>query len=197
VTVVHGILGLTVDVYVDGAKALPSFEPRTITDVIALPCGPHDIVIVPEGGDPASPALQTSVDLAAGSDTTLVAHLSADGAPTLSAFENDLSNAGYRSRVVVRHTAAAPAVDVYLARSWRWWRWTVGVLEDLPNGNQRDASVWAGRHEAFVTPAGAPGTVVLGPAKLNLRRGKVTFVYAIGSLADDNLELLVQVRSQR
>src|SRR5206468_3122659 len=39
VTVVHGIPGTTVDVYVDGAKALPGFTFKTVTKPISLPAG--------------------------------------------------------------------------------------------------------------------------------------------------------------
>ena len=45
-------LGLTVDVYLNGALALPGFAPRTITDPIEVPCGTYDIVIVAAKTDP-------------------------------------------------------------------------------------------------------------------------------------------------
>lgn len=48
-----------------------------------------------------------------GGNTTVAAHLSADGKPRLTTFTDDVSktDAG-RSRLTVRHVAAAPAVDV-------------------------------------------------------------------------------------
>ena len=46
---------------------------------------------------------------------TVVAHLDASGTPTLTPFENDTSEvADGNGRLTVRHTAAAPAVDVVL-----------------------------------------------------------------------------------
>ena len=39
VTVVHGIPGLTVDVYVNDALTLDNFAPDTVTDPITLPAG--------------------------------------------------------------------------------------------------------------------------------------------------------------
>ena len=39
VSVVHGVPGLTVDVYVNGKLTLPGFKPGTITDPLALPAG--------------------------------------------------------------------------------------------------------------------------------------------------------------
>lgn len=197
VTVVHGVLGLVVDVYVDGALALEDFEPRTITDPIPLPHGERALAIVPANGDPSMPALAATVNLAAGSDNTVVAHVDADGAPTLSVFANDLSRNGWRSRLVVRHTAAAPAVDAILERGFRWWRYTAGVLEDAENGQQAATDVFPGRYIASVTPANTPETAVLGPAHLRLKARTATFVYAIGSLADGTLELLVQTRALR
>src|SRR4051812_47893755 len=53
VTVVHGIPGTTVDVYVDGAKALSGFTFKTVTKPLSLPAGSHAIA-VRKAGDPAS-----------------------------------------------------------------------------------------------------------------------------------------------
>ena len=65
------------------------------------------------------------VAVPAGANATVVAHLTADGKPALTPFVNDVSAvpAG-QARVTVRHTAAAPAVDVRAAgtvvvRAWR------------------------------------------------------------------------------
>ena len=54
-----------------------------------------------------------NVKVPAGANITVVAHLDADGDPKLTPFVNDVSKipAG-DARLVVRHTAAAPAVDV-------------------------------------------------------------------------------------
>ncbi len=197
VTVVHGVLGLTVDVYVNGVLTLPGFEPRTITDPLPLPCGDYDIAIVPEGGNPSSPAIAGRVSLAAGVDYSLVAHLAADGTPTLSPFVNDLSAAGYRSRLSVRHAAAAPAVDVVLIRRLFFWRFLAGVLPDLVNGEEASTLVAGGRYQAFVRPAGVAGVTVLGPAALALQARKAYFVYAVGSLSGGDLDLLVDVRDLR
>ncbi|MDJ0522206.1 MAG: DUF4397 domain-containing protein [Planctomycetota bacterium] len=196
-TVVHGVLGLTVDVYVNGDLRLPSFEPRTITDPIALPHGDYDVVIVAAGGDPSAPAISGSFSLAAGVDYTLVAHLAADGTPTLSPFVNDLSSLGFRSRLTVRHAAAAPAVDVRLIRSFFFWRYLAGTLSGLENGKEQSAAVRGGRYDAVVSPANVPSMPVLGPAHLTIQPRKAYFIYAIGSLAGGDLELLVSARNLR
>jgi len=87
---------------------------------------------------------------------------------------------------VVRHTAAAPAVDVRAGGD--------PLLEGLTNPNEASAAVPAGTVSADVTLAGQSDPVI-GPADLELVAGQVTIVYAIGSAAEDTLELLVQTLS--
>ena len=197
VTVVHGVPGLTVDVFVNGALTLPNFEPRTITDVIPLPCGDYDIAIAPAGAGIGAAVITGSATLNSGDDVALVAHLAADGTPKLGVFVNDVSATGWKGRLVVRHAAAAPAVDVPLVRRLFWWRFAAGTIEDAENGQQAAVEVAPGRYIARVTPANVPGTTVLGPATVRIRSNTVTFVYAIGSLNDGTLDLLVQRRSTR
>lgn len=188
VTVVHGVPGLTVDVYVDGQLALESFEPTTVTDPIALAPGTHEVAIR-AAGDPADaePAISGEVSLEAGQDASLVAHLGADGSPTLTAFGNDVSSipAG-EARLTVRHTAAAPAVDVLAGGQ--------AIVSGLENPNEATTTVPAGSYSVAVAPAGTTDPV-LGPADLTLEAGTAYRVYAIGSLDDDSLDLVVSSTS--
>lgn len=193
VTVVHGVLGLTVDVYVNGALTLEDFAPRTIAGPLALPAGSYDIVIVAANGDPASPAIQDTATLSGGTDVSLVAHLAADGAPTLTAFANDVRPAGLlQGRIAVRHAAAAPRVDVPVSLRLGGWLLPVLTLRGISNGEQRALALWPLPLSVRITPAGQSRTTVLGPANLRATVGALTAVYAIGSLADGTLELLVQ-----
>ncbi|MBN1417680.1 MAG: DUF4397 domain-containing protein [Planctomycetes bacterium] len=188
VTVVHAVPGLTVDVYVNGALALPGFEPGTITDPLALPGGDYDIAIVPAGGDPATPAISGSATLQPGANVSIAAHLDADGNPTLSVFANDVSliHPG-QSRLVVRHAAAAPAVDISLYR----WIWRVAKLENLANGQEIGSDVWSGTYWAKITPAGSDDPVI-DPVKLRLSPHKAYIVYAYGTVGTESFGLLVQ-----
>jgi Domain of unknown function (DUF4397) len=115
VYVVHGVPNTPVDVYVDGARALDDFAPGTSAGPVDLPAGARDVAIFPaDAADGSgSPLLSASPQLPAGGNVTLVAHLDAGGKPTVTPFVNDVSSvpAG-QARVVLRHTAAAPAVDV-------------------------------------------------------------------------------------
>lgn len=187
VSVLHAVPGLTVDVYVNGEETVPDFEPGTLTDPLTLPAGDYDIDVYADGADPDTddPAISAQgVTVPGGADLTLVAHLTEGGDPTLSAFANDTSmiEAG-QTRLTVRHTAAAPAVDVRAGET--------PVIEGLTNPNEEILNLDAGTVSADVTLAGTD-TVVIGPADLDLGEGTNTIVYAWGSAQDENLALAVQ-----
>lgn len=187
VSVLHGVPDLPVDVYVNDEATLTGFEPGTLTDPMELPAGDYDIDIYPAGADPEAedPALSAEgLAVPGGANLTLVAHLDADGNPTLGAFENDVSTvAAGEARLTVRHAAAAPAVDVRAGGEV--------AIEGLENPNEAVLDLPAGTVSADVVAAGTED-VVLGPADLNLTEGSNTIVYAWGSLEDDNLALAVQ-----
>ncbi len=127
VSVLHAVPGLTVDVYANGEELIPDFEPGTLTDPLKLPAGTYDLTVFPAGEGPdGDPAIEANdVEVPAGANATVVAHLDANGDPMLSLFANDTSSvpAG-QARLTVRHVAAAPAVDVRAgsSRSSRGWR---------------------------------------------------------------------------
>ena len=114
VYVVHGVPGLTVDVYANGKAALTGFKPGEVAGPLSLPAGSYDVAIRKAGdAATAAPAIEKKLTLPAGANVSLVAHLSATGTPTLTAFANPVGGlADGKARLVVRHTAAAPAVDV-------------------------------------------------------------------------------------
>lgn len=190
VTVIHGIPNTPVDVYVDdaaaaGAPALANFQPGTVTAPIALAPGAHQVTIF-AAGSKVNPVLNASETLTTNENVSLIANLNGAGAPVLSAFVNDVSliPAG-KARLVVRHTAAAPAVDVRANGAV--------AFPGLVNGQQAAAELAPGTISADVVLAGTP-TVVIGPASLTLAAGTETIVYAIGSAnAEQNtLGLAVQ-----
>jgi hypothetical protein len=185
VTVVHGVPDLTVDVYVNGDVTLEDFEPGTITDPLALPAGDYELEVRPAGEDPESdPAISGNASLPAGANASIVAHLDADGEPTLSTFVNDTDEIGAGdARLTVRHTAAAPAVDILADGS--------ALVSGLANPDEATTEVPAGTYEVAVAPEGTTDPV-LGPTDLTLDEGTGYFVYAIGSADEGNLDLLVQ-----
>ena len=186
VSVLHGVPGLTVDVFANGEELIPGFEPGTLTDPLTLPAGSYDIEIFAEGEGPdGDPAIEAAgVEVPGGANATIVAHLSEGGDPTATVFVNDVSElAAGNARVTARHVAAAPAVDVRVNET--------PTFEGLTNPNEATADVAAGTISADVVLAGSED-VVLGPADLNLAEGTSTIVYAWGSAEDENLDLAVQ-----
>ncbi|MGW4294141.1 DUF4397 domain-containing protein [Micromonospora chersina] len=188
VSVVHGIPDTPVDVYVNGKKTLDSFKPGDVAGPLTLPEGKYDIALT-KPGEAVDKAILTVDDAAVpgGANISLAAHLSADGKPRITPFVNDVSkvDAG-RARLVVRHTAAAPAVDVRAGGK--------PVFENLTNPKEAKADVAAGTVKADVVLAGTD-TVAIGPADLNLKEGTATIVYAIGSAEAKNLTVVAQTIS--
>lgn len=187
VSVLHAVPDLTVDVYANGEELIPDFAPGTLTDPLQLPAGTYDLQVFADGDDPetADPAIEANgVEVPAGANATVVAHLDADGNPVLTPYVNDVSatEAG-QARLVVRHTAAAPAVDVRADGEV--------LFGDLANPDEASGDVPAGAYSADVTLAG-DDQAVLGPADLQLTEGTATIVYAWGSAEAGNLDLAVQ-----
>jgi hypothetical protein len=186
VALMHGIPGATVDVVVDGAVVIPGFEPGTMQDLSSFAgqtlsnvevrvAGTTDVVIGPIA----------SLAVPASGNWTVVAHLGADGTPTLTPFENDVSEvAAGQGRLTVRHTAAAPAVDVVLADGSR-------PFTNLSNPNQAAADLPAGAISgAQVAPTGA--APIAPVPTVELAAGTNLIVYAVGSLDGDTFTFYTQ-----
>jgi hypothetical protein len=189
VSVLHAVPDTPVDVYANGERLIDDFQPGTLTDPLQLPAGSYDLALFPADAADGSgqPLLKADgVAVPAGANATVVAHLKEDGSPVLTPFVNDVSAvpAG-QARVTVRHTAAAPAVDVRAGGS--------PVVQGLTNPNEKSLTVPAGTVSADVVLAGT-STVAIGPADLTLAEGTSTFVYAWGS-QDAGFELAVQTVS--
>lgn len=186
VSVLHGVPGATVDVYANGEELLTNFEPGTLTDPVQLPEGSYDLKVVAAGDGPdGDPVIEANgVAVPAGANITVVAHLDEGGTPMLTPFVNDTSPiAAGESRLTVRHTAAAPAVDVRANEE--------PAFTDLANPNEASADLPAGTISADVVLAGT-SDVAIGPADVDLGEGMHTIVYAWGSAEDGNLDLAVQ-----
>lgn len=180
----HGIPATDVDVAVGGEVAFPGFAfgdtldlsdfaGQTLEGVQVLLAGTDDVAIdIADFPVPAS------------GNYTVIAHLDADGTPTVAVFENDTSAiAAGEGRLTVRHTAAAPAVDV--------WANGEPAFTNFANGGGVSADLPVGTISAEVVPAGATEPVVIGPADLPITDGTSLIVYAVGSL-DDGIEVLTE-----
>jgi hypothetical protein len=186
-TVVHGVPGLTVDVYLNGNLTIPAFAPDTVLGPITLPATDYEVAIYAAGTDPltAAPAIAGSTTLPAGANASIVAHLDDAGTPTLSVFVNDVSEvATGETRLVVRHTANAPAVDIIANGS-------LALFENVTNPNEGQLDVAAGTYGVTINAAGTD-TVAFNAGDLTLPEGQSTIVYAVGDLTGGSFTLLVQ-----
>ena len=186
-TVVHGVPGLTVDVYLNGNLTIPSFAPETVLGPLMLPATDYEIAIYPAGSDPLAtkPAIAAETSLPAGANASIVAHLDGAGAPTASVFVNDVSEiAATEARLVVRHTAFAPAVDIIANGS-------LALFENVTNPNEGQLDVAADTYGVTINAAGT-STVAFDAGDVTLPEGQSTIVYAVGDLAGGSFTLLIQ-----
>ena len=185
-SVLHAVPDLPVDVYVNGALTLNDFQPGDLAGPLDLPAGVYTVAITAaDAVDDSAPAIgPIDLTLAAGMSYTAVAHLDADGKPTATLFTNDLTTipAG-EGKLTVRHTAAAPAVDV-LANG-------AAAFTNLTNPNEVKANLPVGTISAAVALTGTT-TPVIGPVDVAIAEGVNTIVYAWGSAANNNLKVAVQ-----
>jgi hypothetical protein len=185
-SVLHGVPDTTVDVYVNGERTLDDFAPGDLAGPLELPAGDYEIAVTAsDAEDDSEPVIgPVDVTLDAGVNYTAAAHLDAEGQPTATAFVNDTSalDAG-NGRLVVRHVAAAPAVDV-------WANGEVAV-PGLANPDERSLDLPAGNLEAAVSVSGETDPV-LGPVDVEVTEGAATIVYAWGSAEDGSLALATQ-----
>ncbi|WP_445155876.1 DUF4397 domain-containing protein [Arthrobacter sp. Hor0625] len=185
-SVLHGVPELTVDVWVNGERTLDDFAPGTLAGPLALPAGDYELAITAaDAADASAPVIgPVKVTLAASGNYTAVANLDAAGKPTANFFTNDVAQIGPgKGKLTVRHTAAAPAVDVLAGGS--------PVISGLANAKEKTLTLDPATLSAAVAAAGTTAPVI-GPADVAVAEGTHTIVYAWGSLADKNLQLAVQ-----
>jgi hypothetical protein len=187
IMLLHGIPGIEVDVAVAGDVVITGFAPgdmqdlsafagQTLEDLEVRVAGTEDVAIGPVAEFPVP----------ASGSWTVVAHLDAEGTPTVTPFENNTSQtADGEGRLTVRHTAAAPAVDLVVGDA--------RPIEGAENGASADLELPAGEIAgAQLAPAG--GDPIVDVPTVNLAAGQNLIVYAVGSLDDDTFTFYVQER---
>jgi hypothetical protein len=185
VTVVHGLRGVVADVYVDNTLLLPAFQPERVTDPVAVPAGEHHVDIRVTGKPADSPPdVSGDVNVQADARQSVVAHLDAAGSPTITAYVDDMSPvAAGETRAVVRHTAAAPAVDVGLNQ-------TV-VASGLTEPGSTTAVVPPATYEVSVWQAGTQSPLA-APQPATLTEGAATVMYLVGSAQTNTLSWVAE-----
>jgi hypothetical protein len=153
---------------------LSSFAGQTLTNVEVRVAGTEDVAIGPVAEFPVP----------ASGNWTVVAHLDAEGTPTITPFENDTAAVDDGSgRLTVVHVAAAPAVDVVLGDA--------RPVENLSNGEAQSLVLPAGEIAgAEIAPTG--GDPIAPVPTVSVTSGENLTVYAVGSLADDTFTFYTQ-----
>ncbi|MDN4480730.1 DUF4397 domain-containing protein [Demequina muriae] len=185
-SVLHGIPDTPVDVYVNGTNTIDDFQPGDLAGPLDLEPGTYTVALTAtDAADDSEPVLgPIDITLEEGMSYTAVAHLTAEGDPGVNLFTNDISEtAAGEGRLTVRHTAAAPAVDV--------WADGAVLFENLSNPDEVSGDVPAATYEAAVSLTGETDPV-LGPTDVEIADGVNTIVYAWGSAEAGNLDLAVQ-----
>jgi hypothetical protein len=186
VSILHAVPKTPVDVYVNHHRLLNDFQPGTFAGPLDVKAGRYTITITAATAtNDRHPVIgPLTVRFAAHQNYTVAAHLTASGAPTATLYRNPLeATANESGRLIVRHDAAAPAVDV-LANG-------AAIIKGLTNPGQRTLRVKEGTYSAAVALAGTTKPVI-GPAKVRIDEGMDTIVYAWGSAKAGNLMLAVQ-----
>ena len=185
ISILHGVPGLPapVDIVADGAT-LFSFDYTDIRGPLEVPAGPTQVEVVLNG----NPILIANVVLEDNGEYSAIAHLKADGTPTVTLFEDDVTPiAAGNARVTVRHTAEAPAVDVGVDLNGS----RALTIPNLTNPNQAAVDVGATTYDATLFLAGTTN-VAFGPAQLPLQDGISYQVYAVGTALTPTFTLLIQ-----
>ena len=194
-TLVHGIpgdsVGATRDLPVqirvyrlfDGTKVFDGVTFPTVDGPLSVKPGIYRIQVRVTG----TPLVLTRwTYISPGENVSAVAYLTDSGrlgnpagkpATQLGIFTNDVSSPGAgKARVIVRHLADAPAVDVLAGGST--------LINALANPGSAAAVVPAGTYPIQVVADADNSISAFGPADLTFAAGTTTVVYAVGSFFD-------------
>jgi hypothetical protein len=176
VNVVHGIPGVAVKVCVDGKPVVDNFRYGDKIVGARLPAAPHRVRVVAAGKPCQSSAiLKSRYTLAQGGNYTIVANLNASGTPNLKAFVNNVKpTAPGKARLTVRHTAQAPAVNVWAGRTK-----IIGGTK-FTWGKSATLAVPGATYQVKVTLPGSRQPVI-GPTSKRVAAGRAYQVYAVGA----------------
>ncbi len=182
---IHGIPDTDVDVTAGGEVVFADFSFGDTQDLSALAGETLEGLEVRLAGTDTVAIDAGDLALPTSGNITALAHLDGEGTPTLTVFANDTSTiAAGEGRLIVRHTAAAPAVDILANGDV--------AFANVANGAEGSADLAVSTISAEVVPTGATEPVVIGPADLPITDGDALIVYAVGSLDGGSLTVLTE-----
>lgn len=177
-----------VDVYVNNVLVIDNATPGALK-TFSVDRGNVQVKIYKDGILPTSDtsAVLTSkkVYLVNGENVSFVAYLGLDGKPKISDFKNMITEAGKkRGWLIVRHVAAAPAVNIRAGG--------VTVMKGLVNGFERKSSFEVKNYAVDAVLSDTPTVIAIPVANISVQSETNTVVYAWGSAAQKNLGYIVQ-----
>jgi hypothetical protein len=186
VSVLHAVPNTPVDVYLNHKRILNDFQPGALAGPLQVEAGTYTVSITAASArNDRHPVIgPVRLHFHAARSYTVAAHLTAAGKPTATLYLNTIKKTPKGSgRIIVRHIAAAPAVDVLVNGS--------AAMKHLTNPHQSKADLKAGSYSVAVALAGTTAPVI-GPADVTIAKHTDTIVYAWGSAAQGDLTVAVQ-----
>jgi hypothetical protein len=186
VSVLHAVPNTPVDVYLNHKRILDDFLPGTLAGPLNVKAGTYPVSITAATAKNDRHPVIGPVKLRfhAARSYTVAAHLTPAGTPTASLYLNTIKKTPKGDgRLIVRHIAAAPAVDIFANGAL--------AMKHLKNPHQSKANVPAGTYSVAVALAGTTKPVI-GPADVKVKQHTDTIVYAWGSAAQGDLTVAVQ-----
>ena len=185
---------LPVDVVVNGNCLLTGFTLGEFAGPLTLGAGTYTASVHPaDSAAPCStPAVigPANIPVEADTNATILAHLTNEGGLGAGVFPNNVSATSdpEKARISVHHAAAAPTVDVAVER--KEGRSNSVLLEDVSNGDFADIYASADRNWVVrLFPAGSK-KLVYESGVLPTNSPATTNAYAVGSLANNTLEII-------
>lgn len=188
VYLIHGLPDLPSAVTVcSGGEALAEGFGYGNTAMLTLAAGAYPVQIYVGAGCAGTPAFEVELELAAGGNYSVVAHLTAEGEPAVSQFANSTAAAGPGyARLVIHHLAAAGPVQ---ARVGRFNGSALDIMTGAISngGGAYPGEIRPGQWEIELFPEGEAASV-LGPAAMLLNPKTAYLVYVVGGAP--NLSLI-------
>ncbi len=192
--VLHAIAGgPSVDVYLDGKKALGSVSYKSLSDYMDVPSGSHVLALRASGSEAASAPLASLKRSLAAGGYFVAAAASVAGQPAV-IVQNETTGKGSEKRASVRFyhlSPDAPAVSITAPSASKMARnGTRTLVKELLPGKSRSASLPAGT----VTLSLSAGGKVVKQVPVTVQAGRRYAAFAVGKAAaegDEALEVIV------
>lgn len=185
VTILHSIPGLSVDLVVDGEVVIAGFNAGDTQDLSALAGQTlRNIEAREPGGGAVVVGPIDAFEVPSQGNASVVVHLDSGGDAVITTYFNEAPPLDQgRGRLVVRHVAAAPPIDLTLADET--------VLTGIDNAQEAAVELPAGEiTDAWIT---AGGERIARLPNLELDAQSNLTVYVGGSVDDDSLAFYLQV----